>query len=93
MNKKATKPKRQVVNCIIACRNSMGEPDFTQVRVECNQAQYDNGDHYDAAVRYGLDNDYEQPFVVFDENDGANFCGVNLFDLEKNWSTVPKVSC
>jgi hypothetical protein len=66
-----------IMKCVIACSNAQGEPDFAFVKVHCTQAQYDEGKHYLAAERWARADNYEAPFVVFDENDGPDA----LFDL------------
>lgn len=73
----------KMVRCIVACTNSQGTPELVPVVVECTQAEYDEGDHYDAARDHVTENGYEGDFVVFDENDKALIVGteINLFDL------------
>jgi len=58
-----------ILKCIIACHNASGKPDLAFVKVQCNQAQYDEGQHYEAAQDWARQDNYEPPFVVFDEND------------------------
>ncbi len=66
-----------LVKCVVACHNAQGEPDLAFVKVRCTQAQYDEGQHYQAAELWAHQDNYEAPFVVFDENDGPDA----LFDL------------
>jgi len=61
-----------VVKCVIACHNASGEPDLAFVQIRCTQAQYDEGKHYEAAQNWACNDNYESPFVVFDENDAPN---------------------
>jgi hypothetical protein len=63
----------KTVRCVFAATNSEGVPDFGFVIVACDQEEYDEGLHYDAAKAWAGENDYEGPFVVFDENDGPDF--------------------
>jgi hypothetical protein len=69
--------ERQPIQCVVACRNAMGEPEFYCVTVECTVDQYENGDHYDAACAQAEDEGYEgwkgeiSNAWVCDENDPA----------------------
>ena len=65
-----------IVKCVVACRNAEGASDFYFCRVECAEAQYDIGEHYEKAEEMAESDGYEGPFVVFDENDGPDW----LFD-------------
>ena len=60
---------QKTVMCVVACHNAQGEPDLAFVKVRCTQSQYDEGDHYIAAEQWARDDNYEPPFVVFDEAD------------------------
>lgn len=62
-----------IVKCVFAATNANGEPDFGFVKVKVSQKGYDEGHHYFIAEEWALDNDYEQPFVVFDESDGPDW--------------------
>mgnify|MGYP006296098541 CR=1 FL=1 len=57
-----------IVRMVVA-GNGCDGPDLYFCKVECDQEQYDEGEHYDrakeAAQEYGL----EAPLVAFDEND------------------------
>jgi hypothetical protein len=66
-----------IVKCVLACHNASGVPDLVFVKVRCTQSQYGEGLHYDAAQRWARQDNYEGPFVVFDENDGP----IALFNL------------
>lgn len=55
--------------CVIACINANGDPDFFFCKVRCTPQQYENGDHLDRARALAEHEDYEGPFVVFDEDD------------------------
>jgi hypothetical protein len=58
-----------IVKCLVACHNAMGEPDLAFVKVRCTQSQYDEGDHYGAVQSWADGDNYQGPFVVFDEHD------------------------
>lgn len=58
-----------IVRRVLACHNAEGCPDLTFVKVRCTQAQYHEGDHYAAAQAWANADNYEAPFVVFDEHD------------------------
>ena len=57
------------ITVISACHNANGEPDFAMTEVECTREQYDEGEHYEMAEEQLADNDYEPPFVHFDDMD------------------------
>ena len=65
-----------IIKCVVACRNAEGASDFYFCKVECSEAEYDVGDHYDVAEQSAEDEGYEGPMVAFDENDGPEW----LFD-------------
>ncbi len=65
--------KDLVINCVVACHNASGEPDFFFCRIGCMQEQYDEGEHYEAARCQAQLQGYEGDFVVYDENDGPNW--------------------
>jgi hypothetical protein len=62
------KEKRMTINMVVAA-NGFDGPDFYFCKVECSQAQYNDGEHYDAAKRAARGNGYDDPMVAFDEND------------------------
>ena len=59
----------KVIKCVAACTNAGGEPDFGFVKVECSEEEYNLGKHYDAARDFLIENGYEGPFVIFDEEE------------------------
>ena len=65
--------RRRRITVVAACHNASGCPDFALTVVEATQAEIDNGDHYDKARDQLLDNDYEPPFVFFDEDEMPAF--------------------
>ena len=65
-----------IINCVVACRNCEGVPDFFFCKAECSQEEYDVGKHYDIAEDAAREEGYEGSFVVYDENDGPDW----LFD-------------
>lgn len=59
-------------------------PELYFVKVICNQSQYDEGLHYEAAKEWVQENfDADGPFWACDENDPANLVH-ELF----NWTTA-----
>ena len=66
-----------IVKCVVACHNAGGEPDLYFVKVDCQESEYDVGQHYEMAEESAIEDGYSGPMVVFDENDGPN----SLFDL------------
>ena len=65
--------KKKDITVVIACRNANGSPDFVYTKVSVSQSQYDTGDHYDLAEEKALEDDYEGPFVCFDEVEMPEF--------------------
>lgn len=61
----------------VVAGNGFDGPDFYFCIVDCNQQQYDNGDHYDVVKKAAENYGFEEPMVVFDENDNPK----GLFDL------------
>lgn len=59
------------IKVIVLCTNAEGSPEFSTREIQCTQAQYDNGDHYDMAKEAAEDDGYESPMMAFDENDSA----------------------
>lgn len=64
------------IKCVTACFNASGEPDFFFCIVECSEADYDVGLHYEKAEGFALEQGYSGAMVVYDENDGPEW----LFD-------------
>ena len=49
------------VNCVVACRNASGVPDFFACAVEVTQAEHDEGDHYDRAQERAAEAGFAKP--------------------------------
>jgi hypothetical protein len=62
-----------IINCVVACRNAEGVPDFYFCKVECTQDDYDVGLHYELAEEAAYADGYEGSMVVYDENDGPDW--------------------
>lgn len=73
------------VCCVVACLNSIGEPDFYFCVVRCSQEQFDEGEHRNIAEAAAENEGYEKPMVTFDE--GPDFLSKNF-----EWDTAPLVS-
>lgn len=58
--------KDLIERCVLACRNTSGEPDFAFVKVRCNEEMQALGCHYDTAILWATENGYEGPFIVWD---------------------------
>lgn len=84
----ATTNKR--VRVIVACYNASGEPDFCFVVVECNDLEWQHGEHYKAAERYADEEGYEKPFVAFDEDDHLAFAH---FVNAPQWEQTTRIPC
>jgi hypothetical protein len=61
------------IRVIAACTNASGQPDFAFVNVECTARRIEGGFHYDMARDQLEDEGYEEPFVLFDEQDCQRF--------------------
>jgi hypothetical protein len=66
-------PPKNRIAVVTACTRSDGLPDFTLNYVEVNKEEYDNGVHYDLAEEQLTEQDYEGPFVHFDEFEAPAF--------------------
>ena len=75
-----------IIQCVVACMCSEG-PVFFPCKVEIPEEEYDVGTHYDMAEQLALDEGYEGPAVVFDENDGPDWLFANF-----NWKSAMSVS-
>ena len=51
----------------IACRNASGLPDLPIFTVTATEEEVKQGVHYDKAVALAEDEDYEGPFICYDE--------------------------
>lgn len=71
-----------ILRMIVAGTNPNGEPDLFFCKVECSQKDYQEGNHYDAAKRLASDEDWEQPFVAFDEKDAGGKAMLDKFTWE-----------
>jgi hypothetical protein len=79
--------KKTFIKCIVACVNANGEADVLQLKIHCNQDQIDLGQHYDAAQNEAMDQGYEAPMIIMDENEAG---GKFLVPLLK-WDDVTTV--
>lgn len=57
----------RMIKCVLACVNAEGCGEFVPVKVACNMADYDLGNHYGAVKKWAAAHDYESPYVVVDE--------------------------
>jgi hypothetical protein len=62
-------PHTQPVTIAVACTNASGSPDFFIARFEMDQQDMDYGLHYDAAIDQAKQDNYEGPFICFDETE------------------------
>lgn len=72
---------RKEVKMIVAAVNANGEPDFFFCKVCCNQEEYDNGEHYDAANALAEEEGYE-PKLAYDQNDSGGHAIEHVFVWE-----------
>ena len=75
-----------IVRCMVAAINPDGDPDFYFVKVKCRKEQYLVGDHYDAAEKKAVEEDYE-PKLTFDDFDSAGKAIVEHFE----WDTATTI--
>lgn len=74
------------IKCLVGVNGSCG-PELMPVVVDCNQEQYDNGDHYDAAKDIVLENyDVSSTNFAIDEFDCSDL--FNLTNELYNWFTA-----
>ena len=90
----AQKKQRRIPGKIIivaACHNAGGEPDFAIVAVPATENEIKNGDHYEKAEEMLMDDNIEEPIVLFDEDEcpewlfegACQHCGVkSIQDLD-----------
>lgn len=68
----------------MATHNAEGEPGFFGCKIECTQAEWEDGQHYEWARFYAAEEGYETPMVAFDENDTAAQAMLDHF----NWDAA-----
>ncbi len=61
----------KAVRCVVACRNSNGEPEFFPVVVNVTDDEYEDGVHYHTAKRLAGEAGHEDICWCCDENDPA----------------------
>jgi hypothetical protein len=75
------------IRVIVACTDAEGEPDFAFVKIRCTPQQQEADEHCLTAQDWAADNDYDGPFVVFDEH---NVAGKQLLEFFQ-WDSAPVV--
>lgn len=68
----------KTIKCIVAARNSNGEPDFFFTEITCTQRQYEEGEHYKMAEDKAASEGYD-PKLVYDEVDSAGKMLLEVF--------------
>jgi hypothetical protein len=58
---------------VTACTRSDGLPDFALNDVQVTKEEYENGVHYDLVEELLIEQEYEEPFVHFDQRDAPAF--------------------
>jgi hypothetical protein len=66
-------PPKKRIAIVTACTRADGLPDFAITNVEVTQEEYENGVHFDLAEQLLAEQDYEKPFVHFDQYDAPDF--------------------
>ena len=72
------------IKCILAGMN-YGQPGLFFAKVNCTEVQYLAGKHYDTMRDAAAEEGYEEPCVVFDENDAGGQLVFPIF----NWDNAP----
>lgn len=75
MAKKQRRLKDKII-IVAACKNSSGSPDIAIIAVSATDNEIKNGDHLERAEQKLLDDGYDEPIVMFDEDE----CPVWLFE-------------
>ncbi len=70
-----------VIRCLVIAVNASGATDYVGVRVKCTRAQYEGGEHFDAASNYAEQNSYT-PITVLDECD-SNLANAAEYEKEE----------
>lgn len=76
---------RKEIKMIVAAVNAGGEPDFFFCKVNCNESEIDDGEHYEAARALADEEGFETR-LVFDEMDSGGRAILDVF--EWNSATV-----
>jgi hypothetical protein len=66
-------PPKKRIAIVTACTRADGLPDFAITNVEVTQEEYEHGVHYDLAEQLLAEQEYEKPFVHFDQTDAPAF--------------------
>lgn len=78
-----------VTNCLVACQTPAGTKVLYPVQVQGSALHFESGLHIPALERHMLEEDFEGPFIVFDEIGGpAWLFENNPFD----WDVVQVVA-
>jgi hypothetical protein len=75
--------ERKEIKMVVAAVNAAGEPDFYFCKVKCNEAELDDGEHYEAAKAVAEKEGYE-PRLAFDEMDSGGRAILDVFE----WGTA-----
>jgi len=68
MSKKNRRIEGHII-IVAATTNANGEPDFAITAVPATEEEVEKGEHYEAAETKLMDDDYEGPFVLWDEDE------------------------
>jgi hypothetical protein len=61
------------IDVIGVATNACGEPDFSLMRIKASKRDIIAGAHYDLARDQLAEDGYDEPYVLFDENDCQRF--------------------
>jgi hypothetical protein len=79
--------ENKIFRCVVAAKNSNGDPDLFFVKVKCSEEEFQNCRHYAAAEEAARNHGYE-PHLSFDERDEAGKAMLPLF----NWDSASVVN-
>lgn len=73
--------ERKEIKVMVAAVNAGGEPDFFFCKVNCNESEINDGEHYEAAKATAEKEGYE-PRLAFDQNDSGGQAILDVFEWD-----------
>lgn len=59
----------RIMKCVVAATNANGAADFLPLCLEVTPEMIENGAHFDLAIHVAFQKGYENPMLVFDEDE------------------------
>ena len=72
------------IKCAVVCTEASGSPTIVFYTITVSQKGYDLGNHYDKAKERAMNDGYEDPMIVLDENEGPGWLWIAEAKLRKN---------